>query len=148
MLRLTLLLPLLLCSCATSYTQLRSNPLAYPVVSHWELDVSAGNTETAEAASLGEAWPGDPMLVAHRFLGKLWDRSAAVSVETLAGETPTEIRITVFRDGFLDDAVAGDWHELTLELQSGGYWRITKAKQALRCRRGPGSEIYAAETCP
>jgi uncharacterized protein len=63
-------------------------------------------------------------------------------------EAPSASRITVLRDGFLDDSVRGVRWEIGLEKTAANVWRIKEVKRAWRCWRGEQRDRYAAVPCP
>ena len=56
--------------------------------------------------------------------------------------------VVMIRDGFQDDSVRGDWHEVVFERQPDGTWRIAEARVAYRCRRGENISVYQGDPCP
>ena len=65
-----------------------------------------------------------------------------------AGEAPSTSRVTVLRDGLLDDSVRGDRWEVSLERTAARLWRIREVKRAWRCRRGGQTDSFATLRCP
>ena len=63
-------------------------------------------------------------------------------------EAPSASRVTVLRDGLLDDSVRGDRWDVALERAQSGAWTIKEVKRAWRCRRGAGPDQFAAVRCP
>jgi hypothetical protein len=57
-------------------------------------------------------------------------------------------KIVCIRDGFLDDSVRGDWHELDLRRLPDGTWRVNEARIAIRCWRTENTEVYQDKPCP
>jgi len=64
------------------------------------------------------------------------------------GEAPSASRLTVLRDGLLDDSVRGVRWEISLEKTSAGVWRIMQVKRAWRCWRGGQNDRFATASCP
>jgi uncharacterized protein len=62
-------------------------------------------------------------------------------------EAPSASRITVLRDGLLDDSVRGVRWEIALEKTAAGVWRIQEVRQAWRCWRGKQTNRFAAVPC-
>ncbi len=63
-------------------------------------------------------------------------------------EAPTASRVTVLRDGLLDDSVRGERWDIVLDRTAEGVWRIREVKRAWRCRRGGQTNSFAATRCP
>jgi len=63
-------------------------------------------------------------------------------------EAPSSSRVTVLRDGLLDDSVRGERWDIALERTAEGAWRIKEVKRAWRCRRGSQTGSFAASRCP
>ena len=54
--------------------------------------------------------------------------------------------ITVFREGYLDDSVRGEWNEFDLEKTSENKWVIISAKKAILCWRSDSPQ-YQEDLC-
>jgi hypothetical protein len=63
-------------------------------------------------------------------------------------EAPSASRITVVRDGLLDDSVGGERWDIVLQRTGAGRWRIAEVKRAWRCRRGEPTDRFATSLCP
>jgi hypothetical protein len=63
-------------------------------------------------------------------------------------EAPSASRVTVLRDGLLDDSIRGERWDISLERTSAGAWRIREVKRAWRCWRGEEANRFAATACP
>ncbi len=63
-------------------------------------------------------------------------------------EGPSATRVTIVRDGLLDDSLRGVRWDLRLERTQSGGWKIAEAKRAWRCRRGADTERFLAGPCP
>jgi hypothetical protein len=111
------------------------------------LDTSKQNAKVREAASKGENWTKDAVLVALKFAGSgLKGHTKIIEVRT-----PTEQRdaatITVSESGYLDDAISGERLRLWLQKGANGTWTIQRALWAQLCSR-PDRRFYSAEKCP
>ena len=112
------------------------------------LDVGRLNARVEEAVAAQESWPHSPLLVTLHILGG--DREArSLALEEVKNRTEGADATTVvlIRDGFLDDAVRGDLHEVDLRRLPDGTWRIHKARAAYRCRRSERPETYQEHPC-
>jgi len=84
------------------------------------------------------------LAVAGRFEG-----SAQHIIQVNAGsEAPAESRVTVIRDGLLDDSVRGERWDIKFQRTATGQWRISEVMRAWRCWRGPGADRFSATRCP
>ena len=63
-------------------------------------------------------------------------------------EAPSASRVTVLRDGLLDDSVRGDRWEVSLARTPAGVGKIAEVMRAWRCRRGGAVDQFAATLCP
>jgi hypothetical protein len=63
-------------------------------------------------------------------------------------EAPSASRITVVRDGLLDDSVRGERWDIVLQRTGAGRWRIAEVKRAWRCWRGEPTDRFATSLCP
>lgn len=122
--------------------------LGIKVESAATLDASDFDAVIAKAAANGDAWPASPALVAYQILGGDAEaRSFRLSCEANRAESPDQVVCVVVRDGFLDDAVQGDWHQLHLSKAPDQRWRIVKVLKASRCWRND-AKIYQSAQCP
>jgi hypothetical protein len=146
--RYVVLLISVLAACSASAGDL--SELFHQEPESWaKLEVGALNGRVEEAVSAQEAWPRSPLLVAvHLLCGDLDTRSLVLEEVKNRGESADETRISCIRDGFLDDSIRGDWHELDLRRLADGTWRIRKAQVAVRCWRSEHTDVYQAKPCP
>lgn len=105
------------------------------------------NNEVKKAASKGEVWTKDAVLVALKFVGAgLKGHTKNIEVRT-PPEQNDVATITVSESGYLDDAISGERWRLWLRKGADGAWTIQRALRAQLCSR-PGRRFYSAETCP
>jgi hypothetical protein len=103
--------------------------------------------EYSAAAALA-ARGGAPLAIALKIVGP-FDGSTQHIVQLNEGsEAPSGSRITVMRDGLLDDSVRGERWDIRLEKAASGVWRIAEVKRAWRCWRGAQRDGFAATPCP
>lgn len=62
-------------------------------------------------------------------------------------ETPTASRVTLVRDGLLDDSVRGERWEIALDSTGTGAWRIREVRRAWLCWRGTNTDRFSASPC-
>jgi hypothetical protein len=103
--------------------------------------------EYRHAADLA-ARGGAALDIALRIAGA-FEGSAQYIVQVNEGsEAPSASRITVVRDGLLDDAVRGERWDIALERTPAGLWGVNEVKRAWRCRRGEPLDRFATASCP
>jgi hypothetical protein len=111
------------------------------------LDTHKLNAEVRKAASKGENWTKDAVLVALEFVGAgLNGHTKIIDVRTPPEQRDTAT-ITVTDSGYLDDAINGKRWRLWLVKGSDSTWTIQRALWAQLCDR-PGRRFYSAEKCP
>lgn len=104
-------------------------------------------TEYASASTLAERG-GTPVEIALAVTGRFEGSAQHVIQVNQGAEAPTASRVTVIRDGLLDDSVRGDRWEIRLDRTSAGTWAIKDVKRAWRCRRGGAPDRFVATRCP
>jgi hypothetical protein len=111
------------------------------------LDTKKLNAEISEAASKGETWTKEALLVVLELTGtKLKGHTKTIEVRT-PPEQRDAATVTVTDSGYPDDAVGGERWRLWLEKSSAGIWIIERGLWAQLCTR-PGHRFYSAEQCP
>ena len=90
---------------------------------------------------------GSPVDIAVKIAGEFEGTMQHIVQVNAGAESPRATRITMFRDGFLDDATRGDRWEVDLERSVNGVWSIREVKRAWRCRRGERADQYATALC-
>lgn len=116
-------------------------------------DMAVDRTQTvapgiyAEAARLA-ANGAAPVDIALRVTGPFEGRTLYLVQANEGAEAPVASRVTVLRDGLLDDAVRGDRWEIRLERTGPGPWRIADVQRAWRCRRGGNTDRFSVVNCP
>ena len=63
-------------------------------------------------------------------------------------EEPSASRVTVVRDGFMDDSMRGERWDIALERTTASVWRIREVRRAWRCWRGEQLDRFATVSCP
>ena len=117
-------------------------------IKSWEeVPVIELNRIIQKANESGEKWVYKPEF----YIFNLFDLTALkkISYEFNVDniEKPKNIEIRILRDGFLDDSVRGDIHQLKLKLNNKMIWKIVSIKKAISCWRN-NQLIYSKETCP
>jgi hypothetical protein len=99
-------------------------------------------------ASSHAARKGSPVDVALRIAGT-FEGARQLIVQTNEGaESPSASRVTVIRDGLLDDAVRSERWDIDLARTGAGPWNIRQVTKAWRCWRGAKTSGFAAQPCP
>lgn len=91
---------------------------------------------------------GTPVEIALAAAGPFEGATQAITQANEGAEAPTASRVTVLRDGLLDDAVRGERWDVRLQRAASGGWVITEVTRAWRCRRGALPDRFAAVSCP
>jgi len=120
-----------------------------PPESWTKLDLVKINGRLDMAVLSEEEWPSSPLQSTLQLFGDDSDTQAMV-IEEMKNrvEGADSATVVMIRDGFLDDSVRGDWHEVVFERQPDGTWRVAEARVAYRCRRGENTSEYQGEPCP
>lgn len=100
-----------------------------------------------EAAALA-AGGGSPVEIALRVAGAFEGATQQLLQVNEGAEAPSAARVTVLRDGLLDDSLRGERWDVSLERTPQGAWSIREVQRAWRCRRGGSTEGFAAAPCP
>jgi len=70
-------------------------------------------------------------------------------VQTNEGaESPSASRVTVIRDGLLDDAVRTERWDIAVVRTAAGPWEAREVRKSWRCWRGAHTSGFAAQPCP
>jgi hypothetical protein len=149
MLRFNLFLGLLIVCAGCAQADSRPEFARTPPESWTELDLEELNARLDRAVLSDEGWPSSPLQSTLQIFGDDTDAQAVV-VEEMKNrvEGADSATVEMIRDGFLDDSVRGDWHEVVFERQPDGSWRIAEARVAYRCRRGENTSVYQGDLCP
>jgi hypothetical protein len=101
----------------------------------------------AEASTLA-ASGASPIDIALKIAGKLEAATQHIVQMNDRGEAPSRSRVTVLRDGLLDDSIRGERWDIALEKTPAAAWKIGEVKRAWRCRRGEFLDRFTAASCP
>jgi hypothetical protein len=112
----------------------------------------AGMQRVAEAkyadANARASRGGDPIDIALAVAGRFEGATQQVIQVNEGADAPMTSRVTVLRDGLLDDSVRGERWDVVLARTDVGTWRITDVRRAWRCWRGAKSRQFATDPCP
>jgi hypothetical protein len=136
---------LLVAACATAPAGSGSDPFApadAPVASSATV-APAGYAAATALAARG----GAPLEIALAVAGPFDGRAQRITQINQGAEAPSASRVTIVRDGLLDDSVRGLRWDVALERTQAGAWRIAEVKRAVRCRRGADTERFVAGPC-
>jgi len=100
--------------------------------------------EASDRAALGS----DPLDVALEVVGKFEGSTQSIFQVYDRSESPQASRITVLRDGLMDDAVRGERWDIALEKTAKNVWRIKEVHRSWRCWRGEQTNRFASKLCP
>jgi hypothetical protein len=104
-------------------------------------------TEYATASAAAERG-GTPVEIALAIAGPFEGSTQHVIQVNQGAEAPSASRVTVLRDGLLDDSIRGERWEILLARSPAGFWTISEVKRAWRCRRGAQPDRFATVRCP
>lgn len=91
---------------------------------------------------------GTPLEIALAVAGPFEGRAQILHQANERAEAPAACRVTVLRDGLLDDSIRGERWDLALRKASDGTWRIDAVRRSWMCRRGQPKERFVATKCP
>lgn len=111
------------------------------------MDMTAVAPGRYSAASDLAANGASPIEIALRAAGRFEGSTQVVLQSNNVPEAPLRSRVTVVRDGLLDDAVRGERWDVELERSTAGAWRIRSVRRAWLCRRGH-LDRFATAPCP
>jgi len=103
--------------------------------------------EYGAAAALA-AGGSSPLDIALKIVGEFQGATQHIIQVNEGSEAPSASRVTVVRDGLLDDSVRGVRWDIALEKTTAGVWKIVEAKRAWRCWRGGSTDRFAPVPCP
>ncbi|MGB2816386.1 MAG: hypothetical protein WBA53_03815 [Burkholderiaceae bacterium] len=90
---------------------------------------------------------GTPVEIALAIAGKFEGSIQQIIQVNEGSESPTASRVTIVRDGLLDDSVRGQRWDVVLGKAASGKWSIRDVTIAWRCWRGPESDVFSATPC-
>lgn len=129
-------------SCASSTINSTDNVKSWNTV-----DPTALNEKIKQAYATGKAWARKPQLYVFNifYFDEIKNISYEYSVDNT--ESPQNVNIKITRDGFLDDSVRGDIHQMRLNKNKTGQWQILSIKKAHSCWRLEPF-YYSIDACP
>jgi hypothetical protein len=107
--------------------------------------IAPANYQGAAASAAAGASALD---IALQIAGKFEGAAQQVTQLNEGSEAPSTTRLTVVRDGLLDDSIRAQRWDIVLERAAGGAWTIREVKEAWLCWRGESRDRFAADPCP
>lgn len=104
--------------------------------------------EAYTAASALAAGGSAPVDIALKVVGPFEGKTQHIIQDNEGSEAPSSAKVTVIRDGLLDDAISGERWDIALAETPSGVWNISEVKKAWRCRRGQHPDEFATVSCP
>ncbi len=89
-----------------------------------------------------------PLDIALKIVGEFAGSAQHIVQLNEGAEAPSASRVTVIRDGLLDDSIRGERWDIVLQRTSAGTWEIKEVRRAWRCWRGAHVDRFAAGPCP
>jgi hypothetical protein len=99
-------------------------------------------------ASARAARKGSPVEIALAVAGAFEGRQQLIVQVNEGAESPSASRVTLIRDGLLDDAVRSERWDIDLMRTAPGPWKISQVGKSWRCWRGAPTAGFAVQPCP
>jgi hypothetical protein len=115
----------------------------FPVVGTTRVD-----SESYASASTVARNGGAPVEIALAVAGPFEGKLQHVLQANERAEAPSACRVTVMRDGLLDDSIRGERWDVALGRAADGTWRIDEVRRSWLCRRGERRNRFVATNCP
>jgi len=117
------------------------------------IDLPVAGRALVPKAQYGDAAPraartDSPVDVALSVVGPFEGARQLIVQVNEGAESPSASRVTVIRDGLLDDAVRSERWDIALTRTAAGTWEIREVAKAWRCWRGAMTAGFAAKSCP
>jgi hypothetical protein len=144
--------PEMRCSKRSSATQIDSTAKAadpppsladVPVV-----DMELVDPVEYKAASDLAARGGAPIDIALKIVGEFEGSTQHIIQVNEGSESPSAARITVLRDGLMDDSVRSERWDIALQRTAESIWSIKEVRRSWRCWRGDKTNGFASTLCP
>ncbi len=138
---------LILMSTGCQYLPSSSFTVEEDSVESWEtLSINRFANILNSARAEKRSWVNNPSLFAYHLLNLSDSQRYHIDYQAMQAENNTESLITIVRDGFKDDAIRGDVHQINVQKQDGLWW-VVSVKRAFSCWRGPQA-YYSSKLCP
>lgn len=99
-------------------------------------------------ASAFAARASTPLDIALKIVGEFAGSVQHIIQVNEGAEAPSGSRVTVIRDGLLDDSIRGERWDIVLQRAASGAWGIKEVRRSWRCWRGAHGDRFAAVPCP
>ena len=99
-------------------------------------------------AAARAACKGSPVGIALAVTGSFEGKQQLIVQVNEGAESPSASRVTVIRDGLLDDALRSERWDIDLACTGAGRWKIGQVTKSWRCWRGAAAAEFAAQPCP
>ena len=104
----------------------------------------AGYDAAAQLAARG----GTPVDIALAIAGRFEGQTQYIVQVNEGADSPRSVRLTIIRDGLLDDSMKSARWEISLQRSTGANWGIVGARLSWRCWRGGLADQFSANPCP
>ena len=116
-------------------------------------EIPVADTKLVAPATYGKASAlaergGAALDIALAIVGEFLGSTQHIIQINEGSEAPSASRVTVVRDGLLDDSVRGERWDIVLQRTGAGRWRINEVKRAWRCWRSEPTDRFATSLCP
>lgn len=112
------------------------------------LDSKLVPPEEYGTASAFAARGNAPLDIALKIVGKFEGSTQHIIEVNEGNESPSASRITVLRDGLMDDSVKSERWDIALQRTAESIWGIKEVRRSWRCRRGEKTNGFASNLCP
>lgn len=99
-------------------------------------------------AEVRAARMGSPVEIALAVAGAFEGRQQLIVQVNEGAEASSTARVTLIRDGLLDDAVRSQRWDIDFTRTAAGAWQVRQVGKAWRCWRGSVSAGFGAQPCP
>jgi hypothetical protein len=89
-----------------------------------------------------------PLDIALKIVGKFEGSTQHIIQVNGGNESPSASRITVLRDGLMDDSVKSERWDIALQRTAESTWSIKEVRRSWRCWRGGKTNGFASKLCP
>ena len=104
--------------------------------------------EEYRTASAFAARGNAPLDIALKIVGKFEGSTQHIIQVNGRNESPSASRITVLRDGLMDDSVKSERWDIALQKTAERIWSIKEVRRSWRCWRGEKTNGFASTLCP
>lgn len=138
----------ILAAVAGTVVAVNADPeLTEPRITSWaDVETAPLNAKIRRARAANETWTSAPHIYVFSLFEAADPKDMVYRFKADRIEHPRRLDIRLVRDGFADDSVRGDVHDITLKNTNGKDWEVISARQARRCWRTEAT-TYSSKPC-